>query len=247
MSECLPFHFVRLACAALSVALTGCSGVSGVTTAGGRPLIYKQGPGDAPSSISEKAGVVVKRESPPEPSSSTSSTASTTPAASAAPTAAPMTARKAPVAAARPVERTAPKTAVAQAAPPAPSVAASAAIAASGDLFNRYTQATRYGDLLFVSGQIAIDQTSGAFDASRSIEAQTRQVLQNIRAILESNRLTMANVVSATVYLSNISHFRRMEGVYQGFFKGTPPARAVVEVGHLPRGALVEISVIAGR
>ena len=118
---------------------------------------------------------------------------------------------------------------------------------ASGDLFSRYTQATRYGDLLFVSGQIAIDQASGTFDASRGIEAQTRQVLQNIRTILESNRLTMANVVYATVYLSNISQFASMDSVYHGFFKGTPPARAVVEVGHLPRGALVEISVIAGR
>ena len=53
MSEWLPFHIVKLACAALLVALTGCSGFSGVTTAGGRPLIYKQGPGDAPSSIQE--------------------------------------------------------------------------------------------------------------------------------------------------------------------------------------------------
>ena len=57
----------------------------------------------------------------------------------------------------------------------------------------------------------------------------------------------MANVVYATVYLSNISRFAGMDKVYHGFFKGTPPARAVVEVGHLPRGALVEIAVIAGR
>ena len=134
---------------------------------------------------------------------------------------------------------------MAQAAPRAR--ASSAASAAAGDLFSRYTQATRYGDLLFVSGQIAIDQASGAFDASQSIEAQTRQTLHNIRAILEANRLTMANVVYATVYLSSISRFAGMDKVYHGFFKGTPPARAVVEVGHLPRGALVEIAVIAGR
>ena len=120
-------------------------------------------------------------------------------------------------------------------------------MAGASDLFSRYTQATRYGDLLFVSGQIAIDHASGAFDAHQDIEAQTLRTLQNVRLILESNRLTMANVVSVTVYLSNISHFAAMDAVYQGFFKSTPPARAVVEVGHLPRGALVEISVIAGK
>ena len=245
MSVSSRLRLPMLACTALLVALTGCSGFSGVTTAGGRPLIYKQGPGDAPSSIKEKAGVVVKRDAPPE--STSSSTASSTTASSSASTASPMPAREAAPAARTP-EPAAPRSSVvAQAAPRAPAETSSAAIAAAGDLFNRYTQATRYGDLLFVSGQIAIDQASGAFDASQSIEAQTRRVLQNIRAILEANRLTMANVVYATVYLSNIGYFAGMDKVYHGFFKGTPPARAVVEVGHLPRGALVEIAVIAGR
>jgi 2-iminobutanoate/2-iminopropanoate deaminase len=245
MSAFSRMRFVGLGCAALFVALTGCSGFSGVTTAGGRPLIYKQGPGDAPSSISEKAGVVVKREAPPAPAGTTTTSSTASPA----PAAAPMAAREAaPVAAAPAPERAAAQsTVVAQAAPRAPAEASSAAIAASSDLFNRYTQATRYGDLLFVSGQIAIDQASGAFDASQSIEAQTRRTLENIRLILEANRLTMANVVYATVYLSNIGRFAGMDKVYHGFFKGTPPARAVVEVGHLPRGALVEIAVIAGR
>ncbi|MGH7488711.1 MAG: RidA family protein, partial [bacterium] len=107
--------------------------------------------------------------------------------------------------------------------------------------------ATRYGDLLFVSGQIAIDPRSGAFEAARPVELQTRQVLENIRTVLESNRLTMANVVATTVYLSKISAFSAMDEVYHDFFKGTPPARTVVEVSNLPRGALVEISAIAGR
>lgn len=240
MPEWLPFRVAGWGCAAVFAALSGCAGV-GDSTIGGRPLIYKQGPGDAPSSISEKAGVVVKHQPPPEPTSKTAESS----APAAAPTAPPAR-EAAPEPAARPVDRSAPKPVVAQA--PAPRAgAASGAMAGSGDLFSRYTQATRYGDLLFVSGQIAIDRASGAFDVQQDIGAQTRRTLQNIQLILENNRLTMANVVYVTVYLSNISQIAAMDAVYQGFFKGTPPARAVVEVAHLPRGALVEISVIAGR
>ena len=139
---------------------------------------------------------------------------------------------------------------IAQAAPaprPAPSVAPGSTAAAADDAFSRYTQATRYGDLLFVSGQIAIDPRTGDFDSRQNVEAQTRRVLENVRAVLEANRLTMANVVSVTVYLSRISNLSPMDSVYHDFFKGTPPARTVVEVSNLPRGALVEVSVIAGR
>jgi 2-iminobutanoate/2-iminopropanoate deaminase len=236
---------VATACAASMCALAACSDLG---TVGGRPFVYKQGPGDAPSSIEEKAGVVYKREAEPERASGSGQASQPSRAqARVATREAPMPAREsAPVVATHTSE--APKTAIAQAsAPRAAAGGASASAAAAGDLFNRYTQATGYGDLLFVSGQIAIDQASGAFDPSQSIEVQTHQVLENIRLILESHQLTMANVVYATVYLSNISHFTSMDAVYHGFFKGTPPARAVVEAGHLPRGALVEIAVIAGR
>jgi 2-iminobutanoate/2-iminopropanoate deaminase len=119
--------------------------------------------------------------------------------------------------------------------------------AAADDAFGRYTQATRYGDMLFVSGQIALDARTGDFDMKQNVETQTRRALENVRAVLEANRLTMANVVSATVYLAKISHLSAMDGVYHDFFKGTPPSRTVVEVSNLPRGALVEVSVIAGR
>jgi 2-iminobutanoate/2-iminopropanoate deaminase len=200
-------------------------------TVGGRQLFYKQGPGDPPSTIETKAGIVSKRTAPE--------------AASAV--VAPAPAREAaPVAVAPAPERVAPKPTLAQASPVAPSSAPRSDLA-STDLFNRYTQATRYGDLLFVSGQIAVDLRTGAFNGDQDIEAQTRQILENIRAILESNRLTMANVVSTTVFLANISQFTAMDSAYHGFFKGTPPSRTVVEVSHLPRGALVEISLIAGR
>ncbi len=235
-----------MACAVSLFALGACSDLG---TLGGRPFVYKQGPGDAASSVEEKAGVVYKREDEPERASGGAqpTQAARVQAPVAAHEAAVMPAREAaPVVATAPSE--APRTAMAQAAPRAASSSGAMASAdASSDLFNRYTQATRYGDLLFVSGQIAIDQASGAFDPTQSIEAQTHLALQNIRLILESNHLTMANVVYATVYLSSISQFRSMDAVYHGFFKGTPPARAVVEVGHLPRGALVEITVIAGR
>ena len=109
-----------------------------------------------------------------------------------------------------------------------------------------YTQATRYGDLLFVSGQIGLDSKTNQF-AGDKIEDQTRQVLENIRQILEANRLTMANVVSVTVYMKDLTQFRGMDETYDTFFRTTLPARSVVEVARLPRGALVEISVIAGR
>jgi 2-iminobutanoate/2-iminopropanoate deaminase len=109
-----------------------------------------------------------------------------------------------------------------------------------------YTQATRYGDLLFVSGQIALDLRSNELRGA-NIEEQTRQVMENIRAILESHRLTMANVVSTTVYLKDLAQFRGMDGVYESYFRSSLPARSVVQVARLPRDALVEISVIAGR
>jgi 2-iminobutanoate/2-iminopropanoate deaminase len=208
----LRFDGVGVTCAAVSLALAGCAG----TTVGGRPLIYKQGKADAPSTIGTHAGVVVKRES-------------AQPAAGAAePTPAPAASSPAVVAA-------------------PPSSASSRETAVAGDALNRYTQATRYGDLLFVSGQIALDPVSGGFDLTQDIQAQTRRVMQNILSILESNRLTMANVVYATVYLSSLAHFAGMNPVYHSFFKSEPPARSVTEVGRLPRGALVQIAVVAGR
>jgi 2-iminobutanoate/2-iminopropanoate deaminase len=99
-------------------------------------------------------------------------------------------------------------------------------------------QATRYGDLLFLSGQIA---------AHGGIEQQTHAVMQNIGTILESHRLTMANVVQVTVQLANIKDLGAMDAAYASHFRGTLPARSVVEVAHLPGDALVQIAVIAGR
>lgn len=149
----------------------------------------------------------------------------------------------APVAQAEPAPAVSPfRAPVPGTAAPAPRVPAAAAAPSAGG----YTQATRYGDLLFVSGQIALDPRTNQFVGDK-IEDQTRQVLENIRQILEANRLTMANVVSTTVYMKDLAQFRGMDETYETFFKTTLPARSVVEVARLPRGALVEISVIAGR
>jgi 2-iminobutanoate/2-iminopropanoate deaminase len=132
--------------------------------------------------------------------------------------------------------------AVAQA--PAPGQLA-AALPPAGAVPGGYTQATRYGDLLFVSGQIGLDPVSNQLKGNA--EEQTRQAMENVRAVLESNRLNMANVVAVTVYLKDLTDFRAVDGVYETFFRGALPARTIVEVARLPRSALVEISVIAGR
>ena len=109
-----------------------------------------------------------------------------------------------------------------------------------------YTQASRYGDLLFVSGQIGLDPGTNQMRGN-NVSDQTRAVMENIRAILEAHRLTMANVVSVTVYLKDLNEFRAMDDVYETYFRGNLPSRSVVQVARLPRDALVEIAVIAGR
>jgi 2-iminobutanoate/2-iminopropanoate deaminase len=110
-----------------------------------------------------------------------------------------------------------------------------------------YTQATRYGDLLFISGQIPMEPASRSPLTEASIQEQTRLAMENVRAVLEANHLTMAQLVATTVYLKNINDLREMDAAYARFFSGTMPSRTVVEVARLPRGALVEIAAIAGR
>lgn len=148
-----------------------------------------------------------------------------------------------PAVAAAPAVSPAPAAAIA-----APPVAAQAgAIRTLPPALTRYTQATRYGDLLFLSGQIGIDPRTGDFAPEAPVEQQTRQALENIRTVLEVHGLTMANVVSVTLYVANINSLGTIDGVYTTFFKSTLPARSVVEVQRLPRSAQVEITVVAGR
>lgn len=107
-----------------------------------------------------------------------------------------------------------------------------------------YSQGVRGGDYVFISGQLPIDPATGEF-AGEDIVSQTRQSLTNIKSILESEGLSMANVVKTTVLLKNISEFGPMNEVYATFFEGECPARAAFEVAALPKNALVEIEAIA--
>ena len=100
------------------------------------------------------------------------------------------------------------------------------------------------GSFLFTAGQVAIDPMTGQIVAG-DIKAQTRQVMQNVQAILEQAGLSFANVVKTTVFLKDISEFSAMNEVYAQFFKSDPPARSTVEVARLPKDVKVEIDVIA--
>ena len=135
--------------------------------------------------------------------------------------------------------------------PPALRVASSIATAPSrapqAGLPGSYTQVSRLGDLYFVSGQIAVDPDSGRFDAEAKVDAQTRATMENLRRVLEGERLTLANVVATTVYLRDINDLEAMEAAYEAAFRTRLPARTVVEMRNLPRGARVQISAIAGR
>ena len=107
-----------------------------------------------------------------------------------------------------------------------------------------YSQAIEAGSTIYVSGQLPIDPATGAFP--EGIQAQTKQSLTNVKAILEAAGLSMDSVVKTTVFLSDMNNFGAMNEVYATFFtEGSYPARSAVEVARLPKDALVEIEVIA--
>ena len=109
-----------------------------------------------------------------------------------------------------------------------------------------YSQAIAAGDTVYVSGQLPIDPATNAF-AGDDISAQTRQSLENIRAILAQVGMDLSNVVKTTVLLDSIGDFSAMNEVYAEFFREPYPARAAFEVASLPRSAKIEIEVIAVR
>jgi len=99
--------------------------------------------------------------------------------------------------------------------------------------------------MLFVAGQIAIDPKTQQFNADSSIEDQTSQTPENLKAVLAANGMTMANVASASVFMKDLKEFARMNTVYATYFKEAPPATATVQEAALPRDAKIEISLIA--
>jgi 2-iminobutanoate/2-iminopropanoate deaminase len=109
------------------------------------------------------------------------------------------------------------------------------------------TQSSRYGDLVFISGQLPVDARGQPIAADTRIEDQIRLALDNVRWALEAQRLSMANVVSMTVFLRDLNHARIFDEVFANYTKGMDPARSVVEVSRLPNNANIEISAVAGR
>ena len=106
-----------------------------------------------------------------------------------------------------------------------------------------YNHAVRVGDLLFCSGQIPLDPQGNLVGGD--VRAQTERVLENVKAILGDQKLTFANVVKSTVFMTNLGDFAAMNEVYARYFTTDFPARSTVQVAALPRGANVEIEVVA--
>ena len=109
-----------------------------------------------------------------------------------------------------------------------------------------YSQAVRYDNLLFLSGQIPLDPESGEV-VEGNIEVQTRKVLDNLKAILGAGGMELQHVLKCTCYLKNMEDFPAFNSVYSEYFSDILPARETVEVSRLPKDVLVEISAICGK
>jgi 2-iminobutanoate/2-iminopropanoate deaminase len=107
-----------------------------------------------------------------------------------------------------------------------------------------YNHAVRVGDLLFCAGQIPLDPANGNL-VEGDIRTETDRVLKNVQAILEDQGLTFANVVKSMVFLTDLANFAGMNEIYAKFFTSDFPARSTIQVAGLPKGAKVEIEVIA--
>jgi 2-iminobutanoate/2-iminopropanoate deaminase len=109
-----------------------------------------------------------------------------------------------------------------------------------------YSQAIAAGDLIFCSGQVALDPASGELGPD-DVRAQTRRALENLSAVLRAGGSSLADVVKTTVFLVSMSDYAAVNEVYGEFFSSEPPARSAIAVAALPRGARVEVEAIALR
>ncbi len=109
-----------------------------------------------------------------------------------------------------------------------------------------YSQAIEVNGFVYASGQLPIDPATGAFPEG-GVKEQTRQSLLNVKSILEEAGLALSNVVKTTVYLADMGDFAAMNEVYSQFFAQPFPARSAIAVKALPKGALVEVEVVAAR
>lgn len=107
--------------------------------------------------------------------------------------------------------------------------------------------ASHYGNLLFVSAQLPLDPMGTPLPSYARVDAQARLVLDNVRMVLEANELTMAHVISMTVYLKDLADLPEFDAVAAGYFEGMMPSRSVVEVTRLPFNAALQVSAVAGR
>jgi len=106
-----------------------------------------------------------------------------------------------------------------------------------------YSQAVKAGNLLFLSGQIPLDPATG--ELARGIAAETRQVFENVKAVLEAAGSSLDKVLKTTVFMTNLGEFAEMNKVYASYFAAKPPARSTVQVCALPKGVSVEIELVA--
>lgn len=106
-----------------------------------------------------------------------------------------------------------------------------------------YSQGIDVGNLIFFSGQIPLNPETG--EMPEGIEAQTKQALENVKGLLESQGLDFSHVVKTTVFLDNMDDFNTVNSIYAQYFVEPYPARSAVEVGRLPKGALIEVEIIA--
>lgn len=107
-----------------------------------------------------------------------------------------------------------------------------------------YSQAVKFGDLIFTSGQIPIDPVNGKM-LEKDIEKQTKQVMKNLEEVLKEAGTDFDGVLKATIFLNDLSNFTTVNEIYKTYFSDTPPARSTVEVSALPKGSLVEIEMTA--
>ncbi len=106
-----------------------------------------------------------------------------------------------------------------------------------------YSQGVIFGNLLFLSGQIAIEQSTGTLIMS-SVADETKQVMENIKFLLDEAKTDFSKIVKTSIFLSSMEHFQEVNRVYASYFEGNYPARETVAVSGLPKGVNVEISVI---
>jgi 2-iminobutanoate/2-iminopropanoate deaminase len=110
-----------------------------------------------------------------------------------------------------------------------------------------YNQAVQFGNMLFVSGQIAINPANGELYTGGDIQAETKQVMENLEAILAEAGMDFSNVLKSSIFLMDMGQFMQVNEVYGSYFTENPPARETVQVAGLPKGVKVEISVIAAK